>query len=193
LPETDNHIIEALRHGNVRRFGELMDRHKDRALTLAFRLVNDRQVAEELVQDAFVRVYRNLDSFRGEAKFSTWFYRILYNVCMTRVTRTPLRDMLTDPMEEGNSDADMPQSADPSVLDQIEKRETIAMLHEELGRIPTQYRVALTLFYVQEMSHEEMAAVLQMPIGTIKTNLSRGRTALRERVLQRLKSEEVAR
>jgi RNA polymerase sigma-70 factor (ECF subfamily) len=193
LPEFDNHIIEALRRGEVRRFGELVDRHKDRAMTLALRLVSDRQEAEELVQDAFVRVYRSLDTFRGDAAFSTWFYRILYNVCMTRAVRRPLRDILTDSMEEGGPGAEMMQDADPSILDQIEDRETIAMLHEELGRIPLQYRVALTLFYVQEMSHEEMASVLQMPIGTIKTNLSRGRNALRQRVLQRMKSEEYVR
>jgi RNA polymerase sigma-70 factor (ECF subfamily) len=193
LAETDNDIIAAIRRGDVRRFGELVDRHKNRAMTLAVRLVDNRQEAEELVQDAFVRVYRGLDSFRGDAKFSTWFYRILYNVCMTRALRKPLRDTLTDAMGEGNPEAEVMLDADPSALEQLEVRETAEMLHEELGRIPPQYRVALTLFYVQEMSHDEMASVLQMPIGTVKTNLSRGRIALRQRVLHRMKSEEYVR
>jgi RNA polymerase sigma-70 factor (ECF subfamily) len=189
LGKSDNDIIAMIRGGDARLFGELVDRHKDRAMTLAVRMADNREEAEELVQDAFVRAYRSLDSFRGEAKFSTWFYRILFNLCVTRVSRRPLRETLTDATDDGHPGSEVMQDEGPSALEQLEDRETAAILHDELGRIPSPYRVALTLFYVQEMSHEEMATVLQMPIGTIKTHLSRGRVALRRRVLRRMKSE----
>jgi len=193
LTETDHDIIEAIRAGAVRRFAELVDRHKEKALTLALRLVGNRQEAEELVQDAFVRAYRGLDTFRGDAKFSTWFYRILYNVCMTKALRRPLQETMSDRRDESEGDSLAATDPDPSVLDRMEERETIDMIQEELARLPEHYRAVLTLFYVQEMSHEEMAGVLQMPVGTIKTHLFRGRTALRDRIVRRWKREEVLR
>ncbi len=87
LPKTDAEIIDEVRAGNSRSYAFLVDRHKDRALTLALRLVGARHEAEELVQDAFLKAFRNLGRFRGEARFGTWFYRILYNLCMTRLRR----------------------------------------------------------------------------------------------------------
>jgi RNA polymerase sigma-70 factor (ECF subfamily) len=193
LVDVDKEIIEAIRKGNVRRFGDLVDRHKNRAMTLALRIVGDTREAEELVQDAFLRAYRGLDSFRGDARFSTWLYRILYNVCMTKALRRPRKDTLNDLIDEGHQASDSAEDSDPSILEQLESQETLAMLHEELEQLPPHFRIALTLFYVQEMSYDEMAAVLEAPMGTIKTNLSRGRALLRQRVLQRIREEEFAR
>jgi len=187
LSDTDQDLIEAIRAGNPRRFSVLVDRHKDRAMTLALRIVGERGAAEELVQDAFLRAYRGLEKFRGDAKFSTWFYRILYNVCMTRVLRRP-----KEKVEWSDDDMRTLDVADqdvPSAQERMEAEEMQALLKEELARIPQAFRSALTLFYVQELSYEEMASVLEMPLGTVKTNLSRGRVLLRKRVMERLNEE----
>jgi RNA polymerase sigma-70 factor (ECF subfamily) len=85
LDDIDLSVIEDVRAGNARRFAEIVDRHKDRALTVAFRLLGNREEAEEAVQDAFLRCYGALERFRGESRFSTWFYRILYNRCLTQI------------------------------------------------------------------------------------------------------------
>jgi len=156
-------------------------------MTLALRIVGERGAAEELVQDAFLRAYRGLEKFRGDAKFSTWFYRILYNVCMTRVLRRP-----KEKVEWSDDDMRTLDVADqdvPSAQERMEAEEMQALLKEELARIPQAFRSALTLFYVQELSYEEMASVLEMPLGTVKTNLSRGRVLLRKRVMERLNEE----
>jgi len=190
LSDTDQDLIEAIRAGNPRRFSVLVDRHKDRAMTLALRIVGERGAAEELVQDAFLRAYRSLEKFRGDAKFSTWFYRILYNVCMTRVLRRP-----KEKVEWSDDDMRTLDVADqdvPSAQERMEAEEMQALLKEELARIPQAFRSALTLFYVQELSYEEMASVLEMPLGTVKTNLSRGRVLLRKRVMERLNEEVYA-
>ena len=156
-------------------------------MTLALRIVGVRAEAEELVQDAFLRAFRSLDQFRGDARFSTWFYRIVYNVCMTRLRRhSPARetDELSDETlfeAQGDDEA--------SAHERLEKEEVQVILHEEMDRLPEKYRIALTLFYVQELSYEEMTAVLEMPLGTVKTNLSRGRLLLRKRVLARMETE----
>jgi len=157
-------------------------------MTLALRLVGGRSEAEELVQDSFLRAFRSLDTFRGDAKFSTWFYRILYNVCMTSLRRRrtlPGTDLSDDPSQEGTAWAD----AEPDVQERLESDEVRQILLEEIRRLPEAFRAALTLFYVQELKYEEMTFVLQVPLGTVKTNLSRGRTLLRQRVLERMNDE----
>jgi RNA polymerase sigma-70 factor (ECF subfamily) len=188
LTDPDREIIDAVRAGDNRRFGALVDRHRDRAMTLAFRMVGEKSEAEELVQDSFLRAFRSLGTFRGDAKFSTWFYRILYNVCMTRVRRRsvpPVQFDGADPSHDGTVWADPA----PDMLERMESDEVQEILLEEILRLPEAFRAALTLFYVQELKYEEMTHVLQIPVGTVKTHLSRGRRLLRERVLERMKDE----
>jgi len=156
-------------------------------MTLALRIIGIRAEAEELVQDAFLRAFRSLDQFRGDARFSTWFYRIVYNVCMTRLRRRPpveeADDLSDDTLFEAQGDDE------PSAHENLEREEVQSILHEEMDHLPEKFRIALTLFYVQELSYDEMTAVLEMPLGTVKTNLSRGRLLLRKRVLARMDTE----
>lgn len=188
MSDVDQDIIEQVRAGNPRRYAVLVDRHKDRALTLAVRLTGNREEAEELVQDAFVRAYKSLDQFRGDARFGTWFYRILYNLCMTKVTRRRGRFEELD-LEVDQSGSGAVADDEPSIHEQLEREEMQAMISAEIESLPGQFRSVITLFYVQEMSYEEIASVLDRPIGTVKTNLFRGRVLLRERVLGRVKGE----
>jgi len=185
--DSDEQIILDIRQGNPRRYSVLLDRHKDRAMTLAVRLVGNRHEAEELVQDAFVRAYNHLEQFRGDAKFSTWFYRILYNVCMTRVTRRqPARE--TVEVDDANA-KDKLTMQDCSPLERLEDAELQEIIRREIETLPEKYRTHITLFYVQEMSYEQIGEVLGLPVGTVKTNLFRARTRLRVNVLSRLHDE----
>jgi RNA polymerase sigma-70 factor, ECF subfamily len=189
VKDPDQEIVDAIRAGNTRRYAALVDRHKDRALTLALRLVGDREEAEELVQDGFLRAYDSLGQFRGDARFGTWFYRILYNLCMTRVTRR--RDSPRSLDGPGNElpEKNFLASEEPGALERLEETEMQNLLSAEVARLPENFRIAVTLFYVQELSYEEMAGVTGLPLGTIKTNLFRGRTLLRKNILTRLKDE----
>lgn len=189
LNDTDEKIIQDIRGGNPRRYGALVDRHKDRAMTLAVRLTGDREEAEELVQDAFVRAYNNLEQFRGEAKFGTWFYRILYNLCMTRVTRRRPKVDTLDVHDEHVSHSLALISEDSLTLERMEETELQEMIALAIENLPEKYKTPVTLFYVQEMSYDEIAEVLKLPVGTVKTNLFRGRSLLRESVLLKLKDE----
>jgi RNA polymerase sigma-70 factor (ECF subfamily) len=186
VPRSDLELIEEIRGGNARLYAILVDRHKDRAMTLAFRLVGDRAEAEELVQDGFVRAYRSLDRFRGEASFGSWFYRIVYNVCMTSLRRRHGKAVHVPLDDESIYDDALEESGELSLHEKLEDAESRRILQEEMDSLPHQYKAALTLFYVQELSYEEMTAVLELPLGTVKTNLSRGRTLLRKRISARM-------
>jgi RNA polymerase sigma-70 factor (ECF subfamily) len=187
--DTDRDIIEQVRAGNSRRYALLVDRHKDRAFTLAVRLTGDKGEAEELVQDAFLRAFKSLDQFRGDAKFGTWFHRIVYNLCMTRVTRRRGKTERLDPQDEKALDDSFVDKDELSIQEQLEGEELQRMIDEEINGLPAKFKSVITLFYVQEMSYEEIVSVLCTPIGTVKTNLFRARNLLRERVLGRMKGE----
>lgn len=182
-------IIEQVRTGNTRQYSLLVDRHKDQAFTLAVRLTGDNEEAEELVQDAFLRAFKNLDQFRGDAKFGTWFYRILYNLCMTKVTRRRGKPEQLDVTDEKALDNLLVDEDEPSIHERLEDEELQQMIAGEIERLPEKFRSVITLFYVQEMSYEEIVSVLGSPIGTVKTNLFRARALLRERILGRMKGE----
>ena len=182
----DTHILVEVRAGKPRAFGQLIDRYKDKAMTLSFRLLGDRREAEEAVQDAFVNAFRRLDQFRENSGFGTWYYRILYNVCMTRLRKrqTAIRyATLTQEDSEICADTDNP------LEDIIERGDLQSIVSEELANLPEQYRAALTLFYVQDLKYEQIVEVMEIPLGTVKTFLFRGKTMLRKRLQRRLWSE----
>jgi len=189
VPKSDTEIIHEVRAGNVRSFALLVDRHKDRALTLALKLVGEHQQAEELVQDAFLKAFRNLSQFRGDARFGTWFYRILYNLCMTRLRRRASAPQMVDIGEENTLDT-LPAEGESLPLDEaLEANDLLRFLALEVDSLPPQYKSAVTLYYVQEMSYEEIAGVMDVPLGTVKTCLFRGRNLLKKRISMRLKKE----
>ncbi len=184
--DPDRQIIEEIRSGQPRRFAVLVDRHRDRALTLALRMVGNREEAEELVQDSFVRAFRSLDDFRGEARFATWLYRIVYNVCMTKVMRGKGREVSLVASGEEDPPADA-ASPGADILERIEEKELRTLVGEAIASLPEKQRTVITMFYVQEMTYEEIAQVTGQPMGTVKTHLFRGREALRKRVLHSVK------
>lgn len=191
MHDSDGILIRQIQSGQPRLYAVLVDRYKDRALTLAARLLRSREDAEDAVQEAFVRAYRHLGRFRGDALFSTWFYRILTNTCLTHRSRARAR---AEWPEEGDADnagmlTDVPDD-EAGVLENLEEEEMKRIVGEEMLTLPEHHRLALTLFYVQELKYEEIATVLALPVGTIKTYLFRGRTALRRRVLARFQEAQ---
>jgi RNA polymerase sigma-70 factor (ECF subfamily) len=183
--DPDRQTIQEIRNGQERRFAVLVDRHKDRALTLAVRIVGNREEAEEVVQDSFIRAFRSLDTFRGDSRFGTWFHRIVYNVCMTRVIRRREGDGMAG---EGAAEELPEELAAPEeetdLLKKLEDAELQALLCKAIARLPEKQKTAITLFYVQEMTYEEIAGVIGQPIGSVKTYLFRGREALRRSVVE---------
>ena len=174
-------IIERVLAGETRAFALLIDAHKDNAMTLALRMLKNREDAEEALQDAFVRAFRSLGRFEGKSKFATWLYRIVFNVCASRSRRRELHEVRID---DAPSD-EMPIAADrPDIL--CEGAEFQRIVADAIDALPPVYGAIFTLYAVNEMSYEEIAEVADLPINTVKTRLFRARALLRTSVADRM-------
>lgn len=185
--EQDTDIIRRIADGDRRAYAELIERHKDRAMTLALRMLKNRADAEEALQDAFMRAFNALGGFENKSSFSTWFYRILFNVCSTMLSKRPKHYVVSyqDEREDGSVAASEPIAEEMPDLD-YESAEFQSVVREEIERLPERYAAILTLFFVQDMSYEEIIDVTGLPLGTVKNRLFRARTMLQRAVLDRL-------
>jgi RNA polymerase sigma-70 factor (ECF subfamily) len=177
----ERRIIERVLAGDTRAFAMLVDAHRDRAMVLALRMMRNREDAEEALQDAFVRAFRSLGSFEGKSKFSTWLYRIVFNVCSSAGRRRAIPMVPFDETLPG----DLPAGADrPDVA--CEGAEFERIVAEAIDALPVVYGAIFTLYAINEMSYEEIAEVADLPINTVKTRLFRARAMLRASVAERV-------
>lgn len=165
-------LLDRAKQGEPGAFEALVRPHQDRLLRLALVLSRSHEDAEDILQDTLIRAYTSLRSFRGECAFSTWLTRILLNVTRNRFRsderlRLRLRMMPTSVFGK---------SADPG--ERLDKQERREFLRRALVALPSHYREPLIMFHYQEMSYEEIAAVLQVPVGTVRSRLAKGRKLL---------------
>jgi RNA polymerase sigma-70 factor (ECF subfamily) len=190
MTQSDQELIREIQSGTTSSFRVLVERHKDRAFTLALRLLRHRTDAEEALQDAFLRAFQALDDFRGEAKFGTWFYKIVYNVCLTRLGRTKPDTGHFSFQDDEDEKITLQLASDDSLPDEtLEQSEFMTLISQEIERMPEHYRTIITLYYINELSYEEMSDILQLPLGTIKTHLFRGRALLRSTMIRKYYTE----
>lgn len=186
MNDQDYQVIQRVLAGEKRAYTQLVDRHKDRALALAVRMLKNRQDAEEALQDSFVRAFNALPRFEWKSSFSTWFYRILYNVCATALSKKENAQLV--PLEGEDDHGVLSLSSEAELPDiEYESNEFQSIVLEEIDKLAPAYASALTLFFVQEMSYEEIVETAALPLGTVKNRLFRARMMLRDAVLKRMK------
>jgi RNA polymerase sigma-70 factor (ECF subfamily) len=167
-------LVERCRAGDEGAFQELIDRYKDLVFALIARTVQDRSQAEDLAQEVFLRVHRGLPYFRGEARLSTWIYRIVANVCLQDRSRSKASVSL-DALE-----AEGARAAAPAVRDrQFGDLELRDRLEKAIARLPANYRLLIAAHYLQGVQYEDLADALELPLGTVKTQLHRAKQQLR--------------
>jgi RNA polymerase sigma-70 factor (ECF subfamily) len=152
-------------------FQELVDRYKNLVFAMIARTVQDRSRVEDLAQDVFLRIHRGLPYFRGEARLSTWIFRIVANVCAQARTRGAGSISLDDE----RSAAVTPSGPDPQFAD-LELRDR---LEKAIARLPDQHRLLIAAHYLQGVQYEDLAEALGLPLGTVKTHLYRAKRQLR--------------
>lgn len=184
MKTSDTDIIRSVLEGDTRSYGLLVDRHKEKAMTLAMRMLKNRHDAEEAIQDAFVRAFRALPGFERKSSFSTWFYRILFNVCSSALSkRGDTRMFSIDEESEEELKLELPSDDDEPDIE-LEGKEFSIIVRNEIEKMEEQYAAILTMFFLQEMSYEEIIDVTGLPLGTVKNRLFRARMQLRAAVLK---------
>jgi RNA polymerase sigma-70 factor, ECF subfamily len=170
----DEELVHRYLEGDTEAFGALVQRHQSRVYNIALRVLGDPDDARDAAQDAFLTLVRKLSQFRGDAAFTTWMHRITVNACydiLRKRRRQPMLRTVRDP------DDPMPDHL-PPVADHAD--ETIGSIDaaRALQQIPEEYRVVLVLADVEDLPYEEIARTLDVPLGTVKSRVHRGRVAL---------------
>jgi RNA polymerase sigma-70 factor (ECF subfamily) len=182
LESNEQDLIEKCLAGQAEAFGSLIAPYQDRLYNTLFRMTGHREDAAELFQESMVRVYRGLRSYQGDSAFYTWLYRIVLNVAFTDRRRKKSRPIAT----ESISSATSRELADPDSSREtgrnVERAETRGIIEEALAAIAEPYRVVLVLKDIDGLKYEEIAEILDVPIGTVRSRLHRARSEMRDRL-----------
>lgn len=168
-------LIQRAQKGDTDAFASLVDEHQRYIYNLAFRVLKDENEALDLTQETFLRAWTALPNFRGQSQFRTWLYRITTNLCYNRLPnlRRSLNDLGDDVMEE------IPETNIENPAREFESGETRAHLHKAIDGLDANYKLLITLRYQHELSYEEIASTLNLPLGTVKTGIFRAKEQLR--------------
>ena len=165
----DDELVRRYLAGDQAAFTALVDRHQRRVYNLALRMLGREEDAKDATQDAFLNALRKLSSFRGQAAFTTWMHRVTLNTCYDILRRRKREPLLDEPAE------DVPSRATPdpagAVADAVDVRRALLL-------VPEEFRAVLVLHDVQDLAYEDIAEILGIPVGTVKSRLHRGRLAL---------------
>jgi RNA polymerase sigma factor (sigma-70 family) len=176
---TDTEIISRVLKGDQQIYAQLVDRYRNYIFTLVLRMVENREDAEEISQDIFVKAYRSLADFRGESKFSTWLYIIVQRTCITFLRKKKLQTVSIE-NEKTGIQVENQQSAFSANL--VEQKSKHLMVNEAIGMLSADDAQIITLFYKAEQSLEEMGTILGMEPNTVKVKLHRARQRLKEKM-----------
>ena len=176
---TDLEIIASVKRGNQADYAIIIDRYKNKAFSLIKRILKNEMDAEEVLQDCFLKAYNSLSSFRQEAKFSTWFYRIVYNTTMSKVSarKRKIENEMSSLEDHFNLESD-------NDFRIIEDSDLSSFVNIMLEKLPPSYSSVLNLFYLNEMSCEEISEVMNVSIPNVKVMLHRSRNALRDLIVK---------
>jgi RNA polymerase sigma-70 factor (ECF subfamily) len=181
-------LVERARGGDVVAFEHLIAQHQGKVYTFAFAFTGDPEQAKDLAQDALVKVYRSLGSFRFQSAFSTWLYAIVKNTYLDAVKSRAGRERS---LEEPLGDADLAELRETAnAEDRLLEKESRHLMLRALREVPPAFRTVVMMTDVQGLGYEQVAGALSLPLGTVKSRLKRGRDALRAALFRRRRKEE---
>ncbi len=186
LPDAD--VVALAQRGREDAFRELVRRYERPVFSLIFRMVRDTAAAEDLAQDSFIKVLNNIDKYRPEFKLSSWLFKIANNVTIDHLRRRQLDTISMDGSPHAATAADVEStsfdiaSTGENALDEMESKELGSAIERAIASLRPEYRSCILLRHVEGRSYEEIAATLDLPLGTVKTYIHRARHELREQL-----------
>ncbi|MCA9567415.1 MAG: sigma-70 family RNA polymerase sigma factor [Myxococcales bacterium] len=193
---SDTELVDRFKEGDRTAYTEIVRRYQDRVYTLAFRWMHDDQIAREVAQDVFLALYRALGGFRGDAKLSTWIHRVVVNHCKNRrLYRRRRQTDLHEPLEGRRTDDDVPARQlahdGPGTDAAIHRSEAEALVREALEHLDEEQRTIIVLRDVEDLGYDEIADILGVARGTVKSRLHRARATLAKVLSRRIDQRDV--
>jgi RNA polymerase sigma-70 factor (ECF subfamily) len=185
---SDQHYIDKILRGETNAFTALVDRYKDMIFSLSLKMLKNREEAEEVAQDTFIKIFNSLSKFKGDSKFSTWIYKIAYNTCLDRLKKNKKED-LNISIDEFSAHLIKTMDNALSALEDKERKQTIQNC---LNLLPGDENFLLTLFYFEEQSLEEIGKIMSINANNVKVKLFRSRQKLAVILKKQLEPEIVA-
>ncbi|GIW79992.1 MAG: RNA polymerase sigma factor [Gemmatales bacterium] len=186
----EHRLIAECLQGRTAAFGELVSRYQDRLYNVIYRMVDNAEDAQDVLQEAFLSAYQSLGSFKGDSRFFTWLYRIAVNTAMSLKRKQRVVLSLEYGRDEGNGKLEpTDQSEYTQPGHSLERREDEGRIQEALNRLSPEHRAVLILKDMEGQKYEEIAEVLGVPVGTIRSRLHRARMELRE-ILDRIDTRQ---
>ena len=175
---TDLEVIKSVKKGNQSDYEIIIDRYKNKAFSLIKRMLKNEMEAEEVLQDCFIKAYDSLNNFRMESKFSTWFYRIVYNTTLTKLSnkKRKIESEMSSVEDHLNLESDYDFKSS-------EKKDLSEFIKKMIQKLPENYSLVITMFYMNEMSCEEISEMLGTSVPNVKVMLHRSRNALKDLML----------
>jgi RNA polymerase sigma factor (sigma-70 family) len=203
----DKEILSKIREGDTSAFSQLVDELKDKAFSLTIRILKNTEEAEDSLQEAFIKLYKAIseDRFESKSKLSTYFYTIVYNTALDHYKKIKVKrfsiisidvddsdfkdgDDLVKKFNESEIKDDYKLSGTEGKISEIEIEKIV---HRYIENLPEQYSVILTMFFINDLSHDEMSKILKLPVGTIKNRIFRAKAKLKEIILKKYSEEEI--
>jgi len=178
-------LIQQCKQGLLNAFDKLVGKYEKRVFNFAYRMAGNYDDANDVSQEAFIRVFNSISTFRGDANFSTWLYRIITNVYLDerKKAKSHLHTPLDDYIElEENAVARQIEDSGPGPEDIVEQKERHDLIQDAIQSLPDYQRIMVVLYHAESKSYEEIAEIMNLPIGTVKSRLNRARLALREKL-----------
>lgn len=183
---TENDLINRCKKGSREAFNELVLKYQTRVINIAYGMLSDREDALDAAQETFVRVYKNIESFKEQSSLTTWIYRITSNVCadILRKRQKGSNIISLNKLSDDNKETDIKDDA-PTPEDSAELSERQRAVREAIARLGDEYRTVITLCDMEGLSYDEIAAILKIPSGTVKSRINRARNSLKKILMEK--------
>jgi RNA polymerase sigma-70 factor (ECF subfamily) len=184
MSELERSLLRRLRNRDERAFRELIEAHRDRVYNICFRMLGNRHESEDVAQEVFITVFKQIDTFREEAKFSTWLYRVAVNHCKNRIKYLARRfDKARDELDEQGTNGTPIGAPVPNAPDRaLEGAQMEKLMQDAIAALEEDQRIVVVLRDVEDLSIEEICEITGLPDGTVKSRLHRARLVLRKKL-----------
>ena len=178
---SDEQLFQLFQNGDMRAFDQLMIRYKDRLYNFIYGIVNDVDLAEDLAQDTYLKVFTHKNSYKELYKFSTWMYTIAKNLAFTELRKKKRRKTSSfSDITKNEWEINVPDTKSNTIDEEIMSSEKRNIIQNALAQISLDFRIIIILRDIQELSYEDISKIIEVPIGTVKSRINRGREKLHQ-------------